>query len=297
MLRSFRVLWLTACCAALPTAVEAQLGGFLYKLQKLSGPEMVSYAPFVRVGYQPGQLLGARDIDALPDFSGTERFAQCVAQIRSSPGRTSRTFYNESRVDRIRSELGQLRADIQAAARRGAPDDRQRTLLEAAACRIASNLTILTTDTRERDPMHGLVLRPGVSFGWDVGDPNTAIKMIVLEPNLEYRFLIDPISLNLGLETGLNVHRFFGNDIDDFTHLSVPVLVNWHPFARWRSGLLRNIRVGYGIRIFPAFDADAFAPAIPDIEEGTEIVWLDWPLISLDISATAIPFLFSLDRR
>jgi hypothetical protein len=72
--------------------------------------------------------------------------------------------------------------------------------------------------------------------------------------------LSGPRSLHFGFEAGLAGWTYFLGDRDSFTGVSVPLRLNYYPFAECSSWLLRNVRVGFGGERF-FHDGDKFAPA------------------------------------
>jgi hypothetical protein len=289
-LHPIRVLWFCACCAALPAAVEAQLGGFLYKLQKLSGPEMLGYAPFVRFGYEPGQRLDSMLVARIGRGLG-ERPAACMARIQEFARASQREYYTASKVDRARGELQSILRTLNTVNREPGREDREIILatVDSLLCDVQDRLTSLRVEEGARDDFVGLVWRPTLAIGWDIGDPDTDIKMISLQPSPEFRFCCRNAGLpfDIGIESGININYFFDGGIEEFVHLSLPLILNLHPFPSHPSLFLRSIRIGWGAQFFPPFDEDDFVPALPRIEEHWETIINQWPIVSLDIRFSA----------
>jgi hypothetical protein len=83
-------------------------------------------------------------------------------------------------------------------------------------------------------------------------DPDDAnITMVTLQGSGEFPLQRIPFDVRFGFA----LHRF-GGDADPFWHYSLPVQAQWRP--RWERRWVP--RIGVGAYIFPAFDADDFAP-------------------------------------
>lgn len=296
-----RSLCMLACfSASTGSGVEAQLGGVIDVIQKLSGPKLIYYGGTFRVGYQPGQRIGLDLVAELEDARGrlpdrspppaesaqVAALGTCVANIgRVVRGMLPDLAYSEARVDRLRAALhhhtralNRLYVDGRAtegAARSGT--------LRLAICNTQEELEDLTNEV---DPENGFVARFGFFTGYDIDNDDRSDKIYaaIVQTTVEYRFLVS--AFNLGVESGYIAHYFHG-DISPFWHSSFPLYVNYHPFARNSSFLARNIRIGGGLQFFKPFEAGAFAPVLPDDDEGWESKWALY--IGLDFSLSAIP--------
>lgn len=310
-----------ACLVALLLAfggqrAHAQLGGILDKLQKLSGPEFRQAGVYLRMGYQPGQIPPTdvarrvqdqlRNIPAIAAPERIERIGAC-AQRFSSISFPAGQRYDEAAVDRMRARWYRISdriRDLQRLQQEAAGPSlltiEELAEVDAAECGLVRELRDLVGDPSKVVDPHGLLRRIGIFYGWQVNRPDPSrdrIKFFRVEPNIEYRFSIIQLrdfDVGLGLELGVGVNYFFGSGIESFLHPSIPMVVNIHPFTGHHVGILRSLRLGWGLVLFPPFDADDFLPAWPDMEERWELVPLSLrpPRIAIDIALSALPLFF-----
>lgn len=293
-----RSLCVLACFSAFTgSGVAAQLGGVIDVIQKLSGPKLVYYGGTFRAGYQPGQRIRPAEATALQAARGrlsdrdrppaeSARVAlleECIDSISQLIGGMQPDLaYSEASVDRLRAALHHHARAIDRLYVTDTVPTRSLTL-QRAICRTREEIEDLTNEV---DPGNGFVARFGFFTGYDVDNDDRADKIYaaVVQTTVEYRFLVSV--LNLGVETGYMAHYFHG-DISPFWHSSFPLYVNYHPFARNSSFLARNIRIGGGLQFFKPFEAGAFAPVLPDDDEGWESKWALY--VGLDFSLSSIP--------
>jgi hypothetical protein len=289
-----------------PSPTEAQWGFLLDKLQELSGPTFTTFGGIIRWGYQPGQNVDGADVrdvqelaaDLAADSAGEpmlqgatrrEEIRQldtCAALLPDAlPTPGDGLALSEGPVDRINRRIDRSRRLL-----RDLEDDRSidRNLSGAreATCDAQRMMAALASDPSAVDRGHGFVWRAGGFYRRDVAAQVDALSGQI---SGEYRFRI-PLpwdrGLDFGGEVGLAIHRFSGGGIEPFVHASVPLLINFHPFPRSPSWLVRNLRGSLGWNIFPPFDEDAFDPAIPQVAEQWEGVRM-WT-VSIDLSASSI---------
>ncbi len=296
-----RTLCVLSClCGISAQTLHAQLGGVMDFIHKLSGPRLVYDGVTFRFGYQPGQRIdrvlltrldSARDlansvnVAAEPVRSARDTMSACVNDIVAiTEGIAPDVAFAESKVDRARVALNQHIRMLVEESRGAAPAETPRfAALRAALCETRDDFADLLNDV---DPGRGFVARLGVFTGYDVDNDDRTAKIYstLIQGSVEYRFQLE--GADLGFEIGLAAHYLHG-DISPFWHRSYPLLLNFHPFARSRSWLLRNIRLGGGVHVFKPFDEDAFVPVLPPQDEGWEIKGSGF--VGLDISLSSLP--------
>lgn len=277
-----------------PAAANAQVGPFIDWLQKMSGPRFSRVGLTYRFGYNPGQYFSADQILAF-DAAYTALARNAGLEAQPSDGARSclrnafayvEAFdtlygYSERQVDRLRSEMRQLRRDL---AKRRAPGELGQ-LLEPV-CSVTRNVQSLITDPGTRDPGWGFTYRLGVFFGHDRFNiyRDEAVHAVSLLGTIEYRKTFYPRRLDFGLEAGAAYNRFFGDIEEAFGTFSIPVYLNYYPFARCSSWLLRNTRFGAGPNFF-WYPADAFEP-LYTLDTRSEVVWTFF--LAVDISRSSL---------
>lgn len=295
-----RTLCVLGClCGTSAQTLHAQLGGVMDFIQKLSGPRLTYDGVTFRFGYQPGQRIDrvlVTRLDAAHERADSVNLAEreraahvamstCVNDIVDiTQGTDPDVAFAEGKVDRAREALNQHIRLLTEESLRAAPAATSRfAALRAALCETRDDFADLLNDV---DPEHGFVARVGVFTGYDVDNDDRTGKIYStsIQGTLEYRFRLE--GANLGVETGFATHYFHG-DISPFWHRSYPLLLNFHPFARSSSWLLRNVRLGGGVHVFKPFDDDAFVPVLPAQDEGWEIKGSGF--VSLDISLSSLP--------
>ena len=308
-----RLLAVACLTLFLPSAAAAQWwGAMLDRMHELSGPKMRYLGLSARVGYQPGQRMPrmvARDLaryeafdsiaraDPIFDADFVSRVAQGLGCVQVMLGESAEsTTYREDRVDRYRANLSPILKNYRRASdrfllatdpgeRRGAAE-----LMTALPCEAAD----LQSRTRQTlgAPVawDGLIFRLGVYAGTDLknDDEQAKIHGYMIRTSAEYlhTFLIGSHRVGLGLEAGVERHRFHG-DIKSFSMWSYPLLMAAHPFAGNPCWVIRNLRLAGGLNFVPAIKNGAFDPRTDVAYENEVIPTL---FVGWDISFKAAPF-------
>jgi hypothetical protein len=296
---TFRGVLAVACLAGvLPTQLTAQ-GAFIDWINKMSGPELRTYGVTVRFpgnepgrmlnfGYNPGQRITADEVTILRhgflsmQVLALDSLRDCFARAHEVLAGPDAVFH-EATIDSVRREIHTIGRALVQTGGTGVTTAPVRDLL-GTACRIADPARTPLV----RDPGWGLRLRGGLSFGHDrqnVDRPETSIYAISPQLTAE---LIGGFGqqrpVYLGFETGVAAWYWVG-DFRPFVSYSFPLIVNYHPFARCSSWLLRNFRIGGGVHVFTDIDEDKFGAAVFPEEVGGEVVPTFF--VSLDISASS----------
>jgi hypothetical protein len=244
---------------AFPTRSHAQFGGFIDKIQKLSGPRFVGYGATVRLlenwGQKPGgedarvlQYLSARASDLLrahQTLSVNERtrlaetftaLSLCVDTLDTALIRFDKALgYDEKSVDDLRWEIEESVGRLSELAERltAASVDRQMEETRALTCAIAP---LAKNATRNQDNGYNrLLVRLGFHGRYDEdsgGDSDQTYFEGSLSLSVEW--LITPAGgpLDFGIEFGGTGHKYFGRNLNTFEAPSAFANLSYHPFAR-----------------------------------------------------------------
>jgi hypothetical protein len=298
---------------AFPSPSEAQFGGFIDKIQKLSGPRFAGVGASFRFLDNYGQLLGHSDTVRLQSIQGAfqtdlREASTILARFRDSTNAMTlrradtaalllkaisdcfdttealrRTLpavrgLNERAIDRLRVRIA--KNSLTAPAPRGVPSDiegmiQALTALKPDVCRYGD----LSDDalSNQDDGTGKLIGRVTGFFHYDQDNAERdSLEVFAFTTQLtgELLFRIPALTgpLDFGFETGIGTHFYFGSGVGALMPVvSVPISINYHPFARCASWLLRNFHLGLGVRYF-AHRRGALAPAYPSVTGGEWVV-------------------------
>ena len=259
----------------LPGNASGQVGPFLDWLHKMSGPRLRTYGVTWRFGYNFGQQAERADISALeqsvllsnvrprtgfPEWKtdALNRAETCgIAALDTIGSAIARgeTLFDEEYMDQQRGRINDAHDNLLQLY--GSTDEALGARLMSAPCAFADSLPA--------NPGHGVRARVGVFWGDDRhNDARDSVEVHAasLQFTGEYAFGI-PIrnrKLHAGIEAGLGIWSFRVGG-ESFTAFSIPVHLNYYPFAECSAWLLRNMRIGAGSQTFFRVDTDKLARA------------------------------------
>lgn len=290
------VLAVACLAAALPAPLAAQ-GPFIDWINKMSGPQLQTYGVTFRFpdnrpgkvfGYNPGQRLEEGELAILLQAASLLRGANADAALNCALSAYERfsprdAAFHEAGVDSWRAQLRGALADALVRQTRTAQAEAQIEAIRNLTCGL-SNAELAS------DPGWGIRFRGRATFGRDRQNPDrTETKIHVLSPQLTAELLFGIGGEHrqyFGIESGIAGWYWFGEGVESFFSTSVPVFLNYHPFARCSSWLLRNFRLGGGVHIFSDIDEGRFGEGVFPEEVGGEVIWTFFA--SLDISRSAL---------